>query len=96
MDRPELRKTPESRKQYLVWLSFERYEDLPQKDRTLKYIAEHGSITPMEAIDLLGIMRLGARIFELIEDSWPIISEPVTGKNRYGDDTRYASYKMAA
>lgn len=81
---------------HLEWLKTQRYSDLLQKDRILKYITEYGSITPLEAFRDLGIMRLGARVFELIEEGWSVYSEPVTGKNRFGDDTRFASYKMAA
>lgn len=40
---------------------------MTQKDKILKYIAVHGSITSMEAYSELGITQLGARIFELKE-----------------------------
>ena len=53
---------------HLEWLKTQRYSDLLQKDRILKYITEYGSVTPLEAFRDLGIMRLGARVFELIEE----------------------------
>lgn len=76
----------------------DKYEtcDLPQKDRIMKYLKDFGSITPLEAIKDLGIMRLGARIWELIQEGWSISRETERSQNRYGKDTRYARYRMAA
>ena len=39
-----------------------------------------------------GIMRLGARIFELRRGGMDICREMVSGKNRYGEKTSYAKY----
>ena len=36
-----------------------------QCDRVLEYLTTHNSITPMDALRHLGIMRLGARIWDL-------------------------------
>ncbi|MBO7421913.1 MAG: helix-turn-helix domain-containing protein [Oscillospiraceae bacterium] len=36
-----------------------------QCNQVLRYIEEHGSITPLEAFEDLGIMRLSARIKDL-------------------------------
>lgn len=38
---------------------------LSQNNEVLIYIQEHGSITPLEALEKIGSFRLGARIFEL-------------------------------
>jgi hypothetical protein len=84
------------KKAHLAWLKTQEYKDLLQKDRILKYIDMYGSITPGEAIAELGIMRLGARVFELIEEGWPVINDTATGVNRFGDVTRYANYRLAA
>ena len=67
-----------------------------QKERIRKYLDDFGSITPLEAMKDLGIMRLGARIWEMIRDGEPIIKETVTDKNRYGQETRYARYRRPA
>lgn len=69
---------------------------MTQKERILKYLEDWGSITPMEAMRDLGVMRLGARIWELIREGYPIVRETERSKNRYGQDTRYARYRMVA
>lgn len=38
---------------------------MTQTERIYEYLKEYGSITALEALRDLGIMRLGARIFEL-------------------------------
>lgn len=75
--------------------NFESHE-LPQKDRIMKYFKDFGSITPLQAIRDLGIMRLGARIWELVREGWTIDRDTECSKNRYGKDTRYARYRWAA
>lgn len=69
---------------------------MTQKERIRKYLDDFGSITPLEAMADLGIMRLGARIWEMIRDGEPIVRETETSKNRYGQTTRYARYRRAA
>lgn len=69
---------------------------MTQKERILKYLEDWGSITPLEAMRDLGVMRLGARIWELIREGYPIVRETERSKNRYGQDTRYARYRMVA
>lgn len=66
---------------------------MTQKERIKKYLDDFGSITQLEAIRDLGIMRLGARIWEMVRDGEPIITEPEKGVNRYGETTRYARYR---
>lgn len=67
---------------------------MTQAEKILDYMERHGSITPLEAMNNLGIMRLGARIFDLKESGIGIITETVTGKNRDGEPTRYARYRL--
>ena len=69
---------------------------MTQKERIRKYLDDFGSITPLEAMRDLGIMRLGARIWEMIRDGEPIIKETECAQNRYGQTTRYARYRRAA
>ena len=74
----------------------ERVIIMTQKERIRKYLDDFGSITKLEAMRDLGIMRLGARIWELIRDGWPIDTETASSTNRYGQDTHYARYRRAA
>lgn len=69
---------------------------MTQKERIRKYLDDFGSITPLEALRDLGIMRLGARIWEMIREGEPIIRETETSQNRYGQTTRYARYRRTA
>lgn len=69
---------------------------MTQKERIRKYLDDFGSITPLEAMRDLGIMRLGARIWEMIRAGEPIIRETETAQNRYGKMTRYARYRRAS
>lgn len=65
-----------------------------QCERILGYINDFGSITQIEAIADLGIMRLASRISDLRKDGYPIVREMVKGKNRYGESTCYARYRL--
>jgi len=54
-----------------------------QKAKILAFMQAGGSITPLEALNLCGSLRLGARIAELRAEGWPVESKWVvtsTGK----------------
>ena len=65
-----------------------------QKKMVLDYIEEFGSITPIDAFRDLGVTRLAAKIFELKKDGHDIEKVIETGKNRFGNRTRYARYSF--
>lgn len=65
-----------------------------QIDRIYQYMKDFGSITQLEAIKDLGVMRLASRISEMRKNGIAIIRETETGKNRYGEDTHYARYRL--
>ena len=54
-----------------------------QKDAILEYLKEHGSITPLEALDKFGCFRLSAVIFELREDGYVITTTLNEGEKKY-------------
>lgn len=68
---------------------------MTQRERISKYLDDFGSISQLEAMKDLGIMRLGARIWEMIRDGERIVKETESSKNRYGKTVRYARYKRA-
>lgn len=68
---------------------------MTQCQRILQYIDDFGSITPVEAMNDLGVMRLAARISDLNRMGIPIEKETVSGRNRYNKPVRYARYKRA-
>lgn len=52
------------------------------------------SITPKEAMNNLGIMRLASRINEMKKDGDIITTEMITGKNYAGRPVRFAKYTL--
>ena len=69
---------------------------LTQCMKIVKYMMDFGSITPVQAMQDLGVMRLAARISDLEKDGWNIEHDRETGRNRYGEKTSYARYKLKA
>ena len=68
---------------------------LTQCERILRHLDDFGSITSLEAVNEYGIMRLASRINDLKGMGYPILSERVTGKNRYNETTSYSIYRLA-
>lgn len=60
--------------------------------RLLEYLKEFKHITSLDAIKDLGNTRLSATIYELRKDGYNIISEDLTVKNRWGNNTTIAKY----
>lgn len=58
-----------------------------QEEKIYNYMKAHGGITPLEAMEHLHIMRLGARIFDMREKGIRIVNEPIPGTN-------YARYRL--
>lgn len=56
-----------------------------QTDRVLAYIHEFGSISQLEALRDLGVMRLASRISDLRKQGVDIVSWREAVKNRYGE-----------
>ena len=67
---------------------------ITQCDRILRHMKDYGSISSLEAMNEYGIMRLASRINDLRAQGFAIVSEVKTGKNRYGEDTHFAVYKL--
>ena len=66
-----------------------------QNQRILNYINEFGSITQLDALRDLGVMRLASRISDLRSMGYPIASRIDTVKNRYGEKCRIKRYSIA-
>ena len=58
---------------------------MKQTEQVLEYIREFGSITQLEALRDLGVMRLASRISDLRKDGYMIEGKPEAVLNRYGD-----------
>ena len=66
-----------------------------QTQRVLDYMHENGSITQLEALNELGVMRLASRISDLRRRGCLIESEMVEVKNRYGETCRVKKYFLS-
>lgn len=58
-----------------------------QSEHILRHLREVGPLTPLEALDLYGCFRLGARIWDLKRDGHPIESQIVYTRGKH-----YARY----
>lgn len=65
-----------------------------QCDRVIQYIKDFGSISTLEAMADLGILRLASRIFDLKEKGYEFEKTRVYTKNRYGEKTHYDEYRL--
>lgn len=65
-----------------------------QAQRIVQYMEDFGSITQLEALNDLGVMRLASRISDLRKDGVPIKSEIVCVKNRYGENCNIKRYSL--
>jgi hypothetical protein len=68
---------------------------LSQADRVRDYIAEFGSITQLEALRDLGVMRLASRITDLRKEGVAIKRESIPVKTRFGTVSYVARYSFA-
>lgn len=65
---------------------------MSQCEMVLNHLRTNGSITPLEAEKEYGIMRLGARIYDLKQQGHVIGVKMETESNRFGKPTTYARY----
>ena len=65
-----------------------------QAQRVLDYIDEFGSITQLEAMTELGVMRLASRISDLKKSGYPIKGEVVAVKNRFDENCYIKRYSL--
>lgn len=66
-----------------------------QAERVLDYIREFGSITQLEALRDLGVMRLASRVSELKKNGYKIVGEKVSVANRWGEKCYIKRYSLA-
>lgn len=65
-----------------------------QCDRLLRWLESGRSITPLQSWTELGIYRLGARVWDLRKQGYPIVKKIMPVKNSYGETCHVASYWM--
>ena len=65
-----------------------------QCERLLEYLELHVSITQIEALNELGILRLASRVSDLKRQGYNIQSKMVVVKNRWGETCCVARYRL--
>jgi len=65
-----------------------------QNERIIDYMNRFGSITQLEALRDLGVMRLASRISDLRSRGVPIESEMIEVKNRFGEKGHAKRYRL--
>ena len=65
---------------------------MTQSERVLAYIREFGSITQIEALRDIGVMRLASRISDLRRQGHNITSKTEPVKNRWGETCHVKRY----
>lgn len=63
-----------------------------QEQRILKYIEDHGSITALDAMRDIGVMRLSSRISEMRRKGINIQQRKEQTENRYGERCNIVRY----
>ena len=63
-----------------------------QEQRILQYLSDFGSISSIEAVQDLGIMRLASRICDLRRKGVPIQKHTENVVNRYGERCKIVRY----
>ena len=67
---------------------------MTQCERIVRHLHDFGEISSLTAMQDYGIMRLASRIADLRDQGYDISAERRTSKNRYGESTTYAVYKL--
>lgn len=66
---------------------------MSQNSKILKHLRTIGPITPLEALNLYGCFRLGARICDLRELGHEIVTDLIDVAGKHGD-SRVAKYRL--
>lgn len=67
---------------------------MTQNEMILKYLKSHKGITPAQAYEKFGCLRLSGRIFDLREQGHKITTNIIEVKGRNGNTCRVAQYKL--
>mgnify|MGYP001776897699 CR=1 FL=1 len=67
---------------------------LSQRDLVIEHLKKNGSITPLLALNLFGIMRLSAIIYDLKKEGYQFKTEIKRTRNRFVARCIYAEYTL--
>lgn len=71
-----------------------KHHNSTQNQRILEYMRKNGSITQIEALRDIGVMRLASRVSDLRRLGYDIASRTENVKNRYGEKCRIKRYSL--
>lgn len=66
-----------------------------QCDKIVAYLRQFGTITQLDALRDLGVMRLASRVSEMRKCGVNIKDKTITVKNRYGENCKIKEYSLA-
>jgi hypothetical protein len=69
-------------------------KEYTQHNLIISYINQHGSITPLEAFNDLGITKLATRISEMRREGIEIEGETISVMNRFGQKCHVKRYTL--
>lgn len=69
---------------------------IAQTEKILAYMQGGGSLTGLEALNLFGCMRLGARVWDLKKRGYDIRSKNEVHRNEAGEHKVYKRYWLVA
>lgn len=67
---------------------------MTQCQRVMQFLKDNKTITQMQALRELSVMRLPSRINDLRKAGNLILTEREHGMNQFGDQTSYARYRL--
>lgn len=67
---------------------------MSQNMRVLQYLKTHVGLTPLQALQKLGVYRLSGRIFDLRSMGYDIITLEKEVNNAHGGTSRVAEYRL--
>ena len=67
---------------------------MTQCERILRHLQDYGEITHSITEHEYGVMRLASRINDLRKKGFLIKTDFAKGKNRYGEPTKWAVYRL--
>ena len=67
---------------------------MTQCERILRHLEDYGEISQLTAMQEYGIMRLASRVSDLRKMGVFITSDFAKGRNRYGEPTKWAVYRL--
>ena len=71
-----------------------KHHNSTQNQRILEYMRKNGSITQVEALRDIGVMRLASRVSDLRRLGYDIASRTEYVNNRYGEKCRIKRYSL--